>query len=123
MEVEKNEKFYLENLNRMRELESEIVIPEILDEERVKSLIDLYEGEIQWILTLDKYSTKKRKELGYESRRGFSETIQKCKLVVMVLYQLLNTPSYLTKYSKDWSEHTYCRIMVESYEKQNTIKK
>lgn len=117
MKMNKKKEFYIENLNRMKEIQKidNNRIKKPLTEERIKHLIKVYQDEVKWLIEVDNFPTKKRKELGYSNRRELESKLSEYKMVVIVLHDLINTPKYLIPYSKEYGEYSFCEFIVEQY--------
>lgn len=115
--MNKKKEFYIENLNRMKEIQKidNNRIKKPLTEERIKHLIKVYQDEVKWLIEVDNFPTKKRKELGYSNRRELESKLSEYKMVVIVLHDLINTPKYLIPYSKEYGEYSFCEFIVEQY--------
>ncbi len=110
---------YLECLEKMKEMENQTPFPRKLTEDRIKQLIRIYEEEIDFIIkVVDKVSISERKKMGYEKPRDIDERLSSCKMVVIVLQELLNIPPYKIKYSKEWGKYKFLEWRKEDYEKQ-----
>jgi hypothetical protein len=121
--MNKKKEYYLENLNRMKEIQQidNNRIKKPLTEERIKHLIKVYQDEIKWLIEVDNFTTKKRKELGYSNRRELESKLSEYKMVVIVLHDLINTPPYLIPYSKEYGEYSFCEFIVEQYLEENKL--
>ena len=89
-----------------------------LTEERINNLIEIYDDEVKWLIEIDGYPIKKRKELGYGNRSDLENRLEGCKMVVIILHTLINTPPYLSPYSKENGEYGFCEYIVEEYLKE-----
>jgi len=119
--MNKKKEYYLENLNRMKEIEQidNNRIKKPLTEERIKNLIKVYEYEVKWLIEIDSFSSSIRKELGYGNRRELEKKLSQYKMVVIVLHELVNTPPYKIPYSKEFGEYSFCELIVNQYLKEN----
>jgi hypothetical protein len=120
--MNKKKEYYLENLNRMKEIEQidNNRIKKPLTEERIKHLIKVYEDEVNWLIEVDSFPTKTRKELGFDNRRELENKLSQFKMVVIVLYDLINTPPYLIPYSKEYGEYSFCEFIVKQYSEEKS---
>ena len=121
MKVNEKRELIIETQNRMKEMEQmgNCRIKKPLSEDRIKNLIEIYDDEVKWLIEVDSFSSKKRKELGYENKKEIEIKLNECKMVVIVLHQLINTPSYLIPYSKENGEYSFCEYLIELYSKEN----
>jgi hypothetical protein len=115
--------YYLENLNRMKEIEQvdNNRIKKYLNEERIKHQIKIYEDEVKWLIELDSFPSSLRMEFGYKNRRELEDKLSQYKMVVIVLHELINTPKYQIPYSKEFGEYSFCELIVNQYLEENKI--